>query len=210
MRSMMLSTVMVAVAASAALAQPQPAPRPAAMCATPDQAKQVADYYKANPGMMPANGARALKMSEAVMVSGLPKDQVAVVSGAEFAKLWETMTAWPTTVGLIMKGGNVFELPGKLMPGEASTRSNFFNIKPGGSFGGHLRPDLMPTIAVVAIPGKDAAMTRGAFFYDGTGEAVFGVFAIGEGGEGSSPSAAGVTAFDKTMTLAKSLPKACN
>jgi putative heme iron utilization protein len=210
MRSILLSSIIMAVTAGAAFAQPQPAPRPAAMCASTEQAKQVGDYYKANPGMMPANGARALKMAEAVMVSGLPKDQAAVVSGAEFAKVWDSMTAWPTTVSLIMKGGNVFEIPGKIMPGEASTRSNFFNIKPGGSFVGHLRPDLVSTIAVVAIPGKDGAMTRGTFFYDGAGEATFGVFTIGEGGEGSAPTPAGVAAFDKTLALAKSLPKACN
>ena len=32
----------------------------------------------------------------------------------------------------------------------------------------------------------------------------------GDGGEGSPPSAAGLAAFDKTMALAKTLPKACS
>ena len=99
--------------------------------------------------------------------------------------------------------------PGKVMPGEQSTRSNFFNLKPGGGINGHLRTDLMSTIAVVALPGKDGAATRGALFYDGAGESSFAVFLTGEGGEGSAPSPEGMAAFDKTMSLAKSLPKAC-
>ncbi|MBL8645339.1 MAG: hypothetical protein JNK21_15510 [Rhodospirillaceae bacterium] len=214
MRASYLLTIAGVLMAGTALAQPQsqppqPAPRPAAVCATADQAKQVAEYYKATPGMLPANATRALKMPEAAIVSGLPAGQSAVVSGAEFIKIWETLTAWPTALGLIMKGGNVFELPGKIAIGEPSTRSNFYNLKSGGGFGGHLRPDLMSTIAVVAIPGKESAVTRGVMFYDGTGESLLAVFSVGDGGEGSAPSPAALAAFDKTMALAKSLPKAC-
>ncbi|MBL8628852.1 MAG: hypothetical protein JNM81_04445 [Rhodospirillaceae bacterium] len=214
MRALFLSTVATFVAAGTALAQPQqppqPAPRPAAVCATADQAKQVGEYYKASPGMIPANATRGLKMPEAAIVSGLPKDQAAVVSGAEFTKIWDSLTAWPTALGLIMKGGNVFELPGKVAMGEASTRSNFYNLKTGGGFGGHLRPDLMSTIAVAAIPGKDGAFTRGVMFYDGAGDSLLALFAVGSGGEGSAPSPEALAAFDKTMALAKSLPKACS
>ena len=209
--SLLITTALFA--AGAALAQPaqppQPAPRPAAMCANAEQSKQTMEYYAKTPGMLPPNAARALKMPEAAMISGLPKDQVTVVSGAEFVKIWDTMTAWPKTVGLVMKGGNVFELPGKVMAGEQSARSNFFNLKPSGGINGHLRTDLMSTIAVVALPGKDGAATRGALFYDSAGESSFAVFLTGEGGEGSAPSPEGMAAFDKTMSLAKSLPKAC-
>lgn len=216
MRSIFLCSVASLYVATAALAQPapsgqppQPAPRPAAVCATADQSKQVVELFKSKPSMSVANAAMALKMPEAIIVSGLPKDQATILSGAEFIKVWETMTAWPAAVGLIMRNGSVFELPGKIMMGEQSTRSNFYNLKPGGGFTGHLRHDLMSTLAVVAIPGKDGAMTRGVFFYDGAGDAIFGQFVVGEGGEGSAPSAAGLAAFEKTVALANSLPKAC-
>ncbi len=213
MRASYLLTTVVFMAGSA-LAQPQqppqPAPRPAAVCASADQAKQVAEFYKTSPGMIPANATRGLKMPEAAIVSGLPKDQAAIVSGAEFTKIWDSMTAWPSALGLVMKGGNVFELPGKVAMGEPSTRSNFYNLKSGGSFGGHLRPDLMSTIAVVAIPGKENTMTRGVMFYDGAGESLFALFTVGAGGEGSAPAPDAVAAFDKTMALAKTLPKACS
>jgi putative heme iron utilization protein len=214
MRTILLGSVAALLAAGSVMAQPaqppQPAPRPAAMCASADQAKLAMEYYAKTPGMLPPNAARALKMPEAAMISGLPKDQVAVVSGAEFVKIWDTMTAWPKALGLVMKGGNVFEIAGKVMPGEQSTRSNFYNIKPGGGIYGHLRPDLLASIAVAALPGKDGAVTRGVLFYDGAGESSFAVFTVGDGGEGSAPSAAGVAAFDKTLALAKSLPKACS
>ena len=216
MRRFYLGSVAAILAIGVANAQPappaqppQPAPRPAAMCASADQIKQVSALYASKPGMPLANASAALKMPEAVVASALPKDQAVVLSGAEFTKLWETMAAWPSAVGLIMRNGSVFELPGKIMIGEQSTRSNFYNLKPGGGFTGHLRHDMMSTIAVVAIPGKDAAVTRGAFFYDGAGDPVFGEFVAGEGGEGSAPNAAGLAAFDKTMALAKTLPKAC-
>lgn len=190
---------------------PPPAPRPAAICASPDQAKQVNEFYAKMPGMMPAVAAgRMLKMPEASIASSLPADQAAIVSGSEFVKLWETATAWPTVMGLIIRDGSVFELPGKVMIGEPSKTSNFYNLKPGGGFSGHLRPDMMSTIAVLAIPGKDGAVTRGMFFYNGAGDSIFGVALVGSGGEGSAPTAEAVAAFDKTMALAKSLPKACS
>jgi len=172
--------------------------------------KQVAEFYKASPGMMPPTATRALKMPESAITTSLPKDQAVVLSGAEFAKIWDTMTAWPNAVGLIMRNSSVLELPGKIMPGEQSTRSNYFNLKPGGNFTGHLRTDLMSTIAVLAVPGKDGAVTRGVIFYDGAGESMFSQFVAGEGGEGSAPSAVGLAAFDKTMALAKTLPRICN
>jgi len=207
MRSLKLLPHAILLAAGAAWAQPQPSPRPAALCATADQAKQVVEYYKTAPGMLPPNAARALKLPEAVVVSGLPKDQVAVVSGAEFIKIWDTLTAWPDALALIMKGGHVFEITGKIKPGEASARSNFYNIAYGGGLGGHLRPDLVSTIAVFAIPGKEGAVMRGVQFYDGSGEAGFGVFV--PGGEGGKPSPEIVAAFEKTLAAAKSLRPAC-
>ena len=148
MRKFYLGSVAAILAIGVANAQPappaqppQPAARPAAMCATADQIKQVSVLYASKPGMSLANAAAALKMPEAVVASGLPKDQSVVLSGAEFTKIWETMAAWPSAVGLIMRNGRVFELPGKIMIGEQSTRSNFYNLKPGGGFTGHLRHD---------------------------------------------------------------------
>lgn len=212
--SMTVVSVLALVAGTAAAqpapgGPPPPAPRPAPVCATPEQVKQVGEFYTKTPGMMPALATRMLKMPESAIASALPKDQATIVSGAEFVKLWETATAWPTAAGLILRDGNVFELPGKVMPGEPSKSSNFYNLKSGGGVQGHLRPDMMSAVAVFALPGKEDSVTRGMFFYNGAGESIFGIAVVGEAGEGSKPSDAGVAAFDKTMSLAKSLPRVC-
>jgi putative heme iron utilization protein len=178
----------------------------APLCATPDQAKQVQEHYKTEPGM-PFQAARTLKLNEAVIASALPKAQAAGTGAANFPAIWEGLKGLDA-VTLIMKGGNVFEIRGTIPGGEPSTRSKFFNLKDGIGLGGHLRPDLLGAIYAVAIPGKEKdQVSRAVIFLDAaTGDSNFAVVA---GGEGPPPPAGTIAQFDKVMATIKALPPVC-
>jgi putative heme iron utilization protein len=200
-------TVFSAVIGTTLLLAAHGAAADTAVCATPEQAKQVQAHYAANPGM-PFRAAPALKLNEAVIASALPKEHAAGTGPANFAQVWEAMKGMEGTF-LVMKGGNVFEIHDKVPVGEASTRSKFFNLKgEGDGMAGHLRPDLLSAIYALAIPGKEKdQMTRAVIFVDGaSGESAF-AFVVS--GEGPPPSAETVTQYDKLMAAVKALPAIC-
>ena len=181
-----------------------------ALCATPDQVKQVQAHYAANPGAMPAVASRTLKLPDAVIASALPADQAYGTSGAGFIPVWESLMAWDSPVVIVIKSGSVIEIRGRIPKGEPSKISNYFNVdEKGEGMSGHLRPDLMTTIYAVDLPTKAAnAPLRGILFFDAAGETVFGVYAAGES-EGRPASPALVAQFEKTRALIRSMPKLC-
>ena len=117
----------------------------AAMCATPDQAKQIQDFYKTKPGTIPAIANATLKLPDAVIASGLPADQSYGTNGEKFVDVWKSLMAWETPVVIIIKSGSVMEVRGPIREGIPSTRSNYFNVdeEDGDGFAGHLRPDMV-------------------------------------------------------------------
>jgi len=181
-----------------------------ALCATPDQVKQVQTYYAASPGAMPAIASRMLKLPDALIASALPADQAYGTSGAAFIRVWESLMAWDSPVVIVIKSGNVIEIRGRIPKGEPSKISNYFNVdEKGEGMSGHLRPDLMTTIYAVELPTKTAnAPLRGVLFFDAAGETVFGVYAAGESERGPAPPAL-LGQFEKTRALIRSMPKLC-
>ena len=141
-------------------------------------------------------------------LSGIPAEQAVGTSNDAFAKVWESITAWPDATTMIMKDASVFEVQGPLPAGEPSTRSKYFNLgtHQAAGLGGHLRPDLFSSIYAIAIEGKDGAATRGVVFHGPSGESVFSVYIAAEG---STPSPEALAKFEATMALIKSLPRVC-
>lgn len=176
------------------------------LCAAAKQVAPIrAAFAKPNPPL-PFAVAQELKLPEALIASALPGDQAYGVDAAHFQTVWKSLQAWDQSVFIVMKGGNVFEAYGKVFAGEPSKRSKFFNLHgEGAGMSGHLRPDLLASIYVVALQGKDA-VTRGVLFYDAKGESVFGVFIPGEG---AAPSATAVAKFQETATEIRALPALC-
>jgi putative heme iron utilization protein len=176
------------------------------LCAAPKQLPAVrAAFAKPNPPL-PFAVAEELKLPESLVVSALPTEQAYGVDASYFQAVWASLQNWEQSVFVVMKGGNVFETNGKVFAGEPSKRSKFFNLHgEGAGMSGHLRPDLLSSIYVVAIPGKDS-ITRGVLFYDTKGDGAFGVFAPGEGGK---PSDALVRQFNDTMADMRALPSRC-
>jgi putative heme iron utilization protein len=177
-----------------------------ALCATPEQSRQIQAFYKDKPATMPVIAARKLQLPEAVVVSGLPADQAAGVKGEAFTDVWAAMTTWQEAVFLITKGDNVFEVVSPIAPATPSKSSQYTNIAYEHPLRGHLRPDQFRSIYAVAMPGKDGAMARGVLFYDADGASVFGAFISGEG---PPPPASEIAKFDELMRLVTARPQVC-
>jgi putative heme iron utilization protein len=174
-------------------------------CATPTDAARIRAKYAQLPAPLPFQATRELGLNEAVISSALPDSLSLGVDGSHFRAVWDSVTGWGEALILIQRGAHVIEVHSPLPAGEPSTRSKFFNLGEA-PFTGHLRPDLLSAIHLVAIPGREG-LVRGAFFYDADGSHVFGAFI---GGEGTEPSAQQVAAFEKTWALVKSLPRRCS
>lgn len=176
------------------------------ICATKSQVEVVrAAFAKPAPPALFA-AAKELKLPEALIASALPAAQAYGVEATHFQTVWKSLETWDNSVFVVMKGGNVFETYGKVFAGEPSKRSNFFNLHgDGAGMSGHLRPDLLSSIYVIALPGKDSVM-RGVVFYDTAGEASFAVYVPGEG---SKPSDALVAQFEATAAEIRALPGVC-
>jgi putative heme iron utilization protein len=174
-------------------------------CATPVDAARIRAKYAQSPAPLPFQATRELGLNEAVISSALPDTLSLGVDGSHFRAVYDSVTGWGEALILIQRGAHVIEVHSPLPAGEPSTRSKFFNLGEA-PFTGHLRPDLMSAIHLVAIPGREG-LARGVFFYDADGSHVFGAFI---GGEGTEPTAQQVTAFEKTWALVKSLPRRCS
>jgi putative heme iron utilization protein len=177
----------------------------APLCASAAQAEAVADLYKTNPVPPPFMAAGQLGLPEAVVASSLPPALAIGVDGRRFPEIWQSLQAWDQALTLVLKGGNVFEIHGRIPPGEPSTRSQFFNLKnDGAGLGGHLRPDLIGAIYALNLTGREGPM-RGLTFVDQKGEGIFGVFLP----EGRDPPPALVAQFERTWGLMAAMPRAC-
>jgi putative heme utilization carrier protein HutX len=194
----------ICAAAFAGAVLPASAAEPA--CATAAQVSAVRAAFAKPTPPAPFAAAAQLKMPEALVVSALPAEQAYGVAATHFQTVWKSLETWDQAVFVVMKGGHVFEVYGKVFAGEPSKRSNFFNLHgEGAGMSGHLRPDLLSSIYVIALPGKDSVM-RGVMFYDAAGEAAFGVYLSGEG---PPPPASLVKKFEATAEEIRALPSVC-
>ena len=178
---------------------------PLAACATTDEVARVVALYSKGPAPMPFQAQEELKLPESTIASALPATLASGIDGSHFRAVWDSLVRWETAMVMIRKGGNVFEVTTKIVTGEPSKRSKYFNLGHESSFSGHLRPDLITSIYAVALPGREG-LARGLFFYDAAGESVFAVFLPGEG---ATPSAKAIADFEITWALVKSLPARC-
>jgi len=176
------------------------------LCATPEQAQKIREFYAEKPGTMPVIATRALGLPEAVVTSGLPAGQAVSVSADAFAEVWASMSAWEEAVFLIMKGNTVFEILTGVGEGKPSETSDYFNIEYKHALRGHLRPDQYESIYAISIPGRNDVISRGVLVYDAKGTLVFGAFISGDV---LSPSESELTKFDELWAMIQAGPSVC-
>ena len=104
--------------------------------------------------------------------------------GGSRAERIARVTGWGQALILIQRGAHVLEVHSPLPAGEPSTRSKFFNLGEA-PFTGHLRPDLLSAIHLVAIPGREGLVS--VWVEDASGQPLGGVELMVMGSqEGSS------------------------
>jgi putative heme iron utilization protein len=178
---------------------------PVAACASDADRARVSPLYATNPVPPPFMAAGQLGLPEGIIASALPYSQAVGVAGSHFPEIWQSLQGWEDAVTLVLKGGSVFEIHGRIPPGEPSTRSQFFNLKAADAgLGGHLRPDLIGAIYAISLVGREGPL-RGVTFVDQKGEGIFGVYLP----ESRDPAPGLVAQFEKTRALMAALPRAC-
>ena len=175
------------------------------LCASPEQAAMVQALYATAPVPPTFMAATKLGIPEALVASAISGKQVVGTTGAGFEAVWKSLQEWDDATVVVLKGGFVLEVRGRIPGGAPSAKSKFFNLKQDGAgLGGHLRPDLVGAIYAVDLVGAEAPL-RGVTFLDATGEGIFGVYLP----EGANPKPALVAQFEKTRAVIAALPRAC-
>ena len=150
--------------------------------------------------------AAKLGLPEALVASAIAGKQVVGTPGAGFDAVWQSLQEWDDATVVVLKGGFVLEVRGRIPGGAPSAKSKFFNLKQDGAgLGGHLRPDLVGAIYAVDLAGAEAPI-RGLTFLDTTGEGILGVYLP----EGGNPKPALLAQFEKTRALIAGLPRVCS
>jgi putative heme iron utilization protein len=198
-----LHAAVVTIAAALALPGTGHATAPAALCVAAPQAAEVRRLL-AEPRANFWSVAGKLGTSEAAVLSAVAAERGAATSGDAFLPVWESLRAWPEAVAIVMKGGHVFEVHGKIAAGEPSKVSRYFNLQGHDGLSGHLRPDLVAGIYAVELPGRNGP-EYGIAFTDEAGGVAFVVYV--PAGDEFTPE--GLKAWQATRALIASRAPLC-
>jgi putative heme iron utilization protein len=148
--------------------------------------------------------AAKLVATEAAVLSAVAAERGAATAGEAFLPVWASLRAWPEAVAIVLKGGHVFEVHGRIAAGEPSTVSRYFNLQGHEGLSGHLRPDLVAGIYAVELPGRNGP-EYGIAFADASGSVAFTVYV--PAGDEFTP--AGLQAWQATRALIAARPPLC-
>jgi putative heme utilization carrier protein HutX len=184
-----------------ALAEEPPGP----LCLAPARAEAVRAAWSGAPGRL-LEVAQREAITEAQLLSVLPPEQSIGTGGEAFGAVWQSLQAWPESLTLIERSGQLFEVLGRIPSGEPSKVSRFFNLgDQSHGLSGHLRPDLVTAIYVTELPGRGRT-EHGVQFIDAAGGVVFGVYVPNEQAAAGNETLA---AFRAIRKLVEELPRLC-
>jgi putative heme iron utilization protein len=200
-----LASALLGGAAFAAAVSPGTvsAAEPSALCAAAPvaaDARRLLTEPRANYWGVAAK----LGTTEAAVLSAVAAERGAATAGGAFVQVWESLRTWPEAVAIVMKGGHVFEVHGRIAAGEPSKTSRYFNLQGHDGLAGHLRPDLVAGIYAVELPGRNGP-EYGVAFADATGSVAFAVYV--PAGDEFTPE--GLKAWQRTRALLASSPPLC-
>jgi putative heme iron utilization protein len=164
------------VGPGAALAAESSAQALPALCVSPEQRSAVQAKLAAGGRWSVASLAADTGLSEAQVMAALPAERRVGISGDGFHAVWARLLGWNDAVFIVRKAGHVFEIHGKVHPGEPSKVSQYFNLDDEGpGVTGHLRPDLVAAIYAAELPGREGP-ERGVLFYTADGQLAFEIY----------------------------------
>ena len=202
--AVIMAVAMLAVSPDARGAEPAArTAEPAPLCA-PASVAAEARRLLAEPRANYWGVATKLATSEAAVLGAVAAERGAATVGDAFLAVWESLRTWPEAVAIVMKGGHVFEVHGKIAAGEPSKVSKYFNLQGHEGLSGHLRPDLVAAIYAIELPGRNGP-EYGIAFADAAGSVAFAVYV--PAGDEFTPE--GLKAWQATRALIAARPPLC-
>ncbi len=187
-----------------------------AICATPEQTKNIRNYYeKMRPGVPIPVPSRYFNVPEAIIPSALPADQaVGATSTHEIAdRVWKSIEGWgaQTRVTLVFapNSKNSFAVPSLVPIDQDNSDDGYLDVYADGGKGIHSHIQIANVAAIYAhdIPNGDGKnRTRGVSFYGPTGDLIIGVYASVKADPFDPKAADG---FAKTWALLKGMTRPC-
>jgi len=127
-----------------------------------------------NPNTMPTQAAAEFGVSEWVVVSALPPEQMSQFPLADKDELLSSLPDWGTMTTIIAVSGSIFEFKGSFPQGKYAY--GYYNlITEGEGLHGHLNFDNLSAIALISRPfrGKERHSIN---FFGSEGEMIFRVY----------------------------------
>ncbi|MFC3712976.1 ChuX/HutX family heme-like substrate-binding protein [Sphingoaurantiacus capsulatus] len=201
---------------AAALLAVLPTAAQAAVCATPEQVKNIRGYYeKLRPGVPLPVPSRYFNVPESVIPSALPTDQaVGTAVMPEIAdQVWKSIDAWGprTQVSLVFapNSKNSFAIPSLVPITQNDSSDGYLDVYADDGKGIHSHIQIADVAHIYAhdIPnGDNKNRTRGVSFYGQTGDLIMGVYASIKA-DPFDPKA--VEGFGRTWNLLKAMKRPC-
>ncbi len=208
---------LLAATIMAALPLPAMAHTAGAVCATPEQTKNVRAYYdKMRPGVPLPVASRYFNLSESAVASALP-DGMMVGTAANAAltdQLWKSIESWgaQTSVSLVFapSGKHAFSFPSLVPMDQNDSSDGYLDVYADGGKGVHSHIQIAQISAIYAhdMPAGDGKnRTRGVSFYGPDGHLVIAVYASIKSDPVDPKAAAG---FARTWDVLKALKRPCD
>lgn len=199
-RNLVGSILLLCVSTASVAAEPA-----GGLCLEPQRSTALRAAWSSAPGRL-GEVARREGVTEAQLLSALPAELSVGADGGVFYQVWQSLQAWPESLTLIERSGQLFEVLGRIPAGSPSEVSRFFNLgDESHGLSGHLRPDLIAALYVTELPGRGRT-EYGVQFIDTEGRVAFGVYVPNEQAAAGNET---MDAFQATRRLVKKLSRPC-
>ncbi|RYY29392.1 MAG: hypothetical protein EOP62_00700 [Sphingomonadales bacterium] len=186
------------------------------LCATPEQTKNIRNYYeKMRPGVPLPVPSRYFNVAEAIIPSALPDTEaVGTASTAAIAdQVWKSIESWgaQTSVSLVFapNSKNSFSVTSLVPIDQNNSADGYLDVYADGGKGIHSHIQIANIAAIYAhdLPNGDGKnRTRGISFYGPTGDLIIGVYASIKADPFDPKAAEG---FARTWDLLKGMKRPC-
>ncbi|GMQ48980.1 heme utilization cystosolic carrier protein HutX [Vibrio sp. 10N] len=136
--------------------------------------QNVAHILETEPSLLPSAIAEKLGVSERDVVCAMPENMVAFEKGDVAQHILESITTWGPVTTIVHSFGSIFEVKAPFPKGKVAR--GYYNLMgKEGELHGHLKLDLIKTVALVSKPfmGNESHYFG---FFDEAGNNVFKIY----------------------------------
>ncbi len=141
---------------------------------TTELKQNVANILETEPSLLPAAIAEKLGVNERDVVCAMPEEMVAFENGDVAQDILESITTWGPVTTIVHSFGSIFEVKATFPKGKVAR--GYYNLMgKEGELHGHLKLDLIKTVALVSKPFMGSESHYFGFF-DEAGNNVFKIY----------------------------------